>query len=210
MHPNKPSHRFIVSSLALAAALLLAQAKCAAFPARQQEQQQSQQPPPPTSAQNSKPASQQSSALDQPASKQHRVWTNDDLILLRTPADIYLLEKEAKEAAEAEAAADEAAAKSEKQAPPGIKLPATREESEKLLKETQDDIQEETDAVNKLHKELLDTPNEQQAEKQKQIDRITDDLETLQKNLKALQDHVQTLPGKQQENPPAAPQPPPV
>ena len=58
--------------------------------------------------------------------------------MLRTPADNYQVEKEAKEAAEAEAAAKEAAhkaaGKSEKEPPLDIKLPATLEETEKMLK----------------------------------------------------------------------------
>jgi len=217
MNPHKPVQKLGVSSLVLFAAFFFSQIKCNASTARQQEQQQSQsqqQPPPsPTPPHNSQASSQQIPAAEQPAAKQRKVWTNDDIVLLRTPADIYLLEKEAREAAEAEAAAKETANKeaavSGKEPPLDIKLPATPEETEKMLKDMQDDIQEETVAVDKLRKELLDTPAEQQSEKQKESDRLTGNLEILQRDVKALQDHLQTLRGKPQEQNPTAEVPPP-
>jgi hypothetical protein len=218
MNLKHPSQKLGGFSLALTAALLLPQARCDASPARQQGQQQSpskQAPPPPTPqpTQNSQPASQQTPPPDQSAAKQHKVWTNDEVVLLRTPADTYQVEKEAKEAAEAEAAAKEAAIraaiKSEKQPPLNIKLPATPEETEKMLKSTQGDIQEEAFVLDKLKKEVLDAPTEQQAEKQKEIDRLTASLETLRRDEKALQEHLETLRGKSKgTNPPASPGPP--
>jgi hypothetical protein len=137
------------------------------------------------------------------------------VVVLRTPADSYQVEKEAKEAAEAEAAAKvaahKAAGKSEMEPPLDIKLPATSEETKKMLKSALDDIQEETVVLNKLQKELLDAPTEQRAEKQKEIDRLTASLETLRRDVKALQDHLLTFHEKSQgENPPAVPQPPPA
>ena len=154
-----------------------------------------------------------SRALDQLPLKRRKVWTNDEVVSLRTPADDYQVEKEAKEAADAKAAAKEAAIraalKSEKEPPPDIKLPATPEETEKMLKDTQDDIQEEMVILDKLRKELLDAPTEQQVDKQNEIDRLTASLRPLRRDAKALQDHLQTLRGKSQaENlppPPAAP-----
>jgi hypothetical protein len=216
MNLHKPSQTLGQSFVVLIASLLLLQLKCDASPARQQEQQQSQSqqpPPPPTPAQNSQPASQQTQLPDQPAAKQKKVWTEEDVILLRTPADNYQVEKEARGAAEAEAAAKEAARKAaanpEKETPLDIKLPATPEETEKMLKSMQDDIQEETVILDKLQKELLDAPAEQKPEKQKEIDRLTASLETLRRDVKALRDHLQTFPAKPQgENPPAASQPP--
>lgn len=217
------SHRsllqFGASSLTLVAVLFLPQMKCCAFAACQQEQQQSQpqQPPPsPTSsAQNPQPASQQTADPDQPSAKGHKVWTNDDVVLIRTPADNYQMELEAKKAADAKAAAKEAALratlKSEKQPPLDIKLPATAEETEQMIKNTESDVQEETVIFDKMQKELLDTPAEQQAKKQKEIDHLNGLIETSQRDLKALQDHLQALRAKsQKENSPAAPEPPPA
>ena len=213
MNLSEPLPKLGVSVLALYAAVLFAQMKCAASPVWQQERQQSQseqQPPPPRTAQLASP---QAPPADQPTAKQRKVWTNDDLILLRTPADIYLLEKEAKEAAEAEAASKDAALKaaamSGNEPALDIKLPDTPEETEKMLKSSQADLQEETDVLGKLRKEVLDTPEEQQPEKQKQIDHLAGNLETLQRDVKALQEHLQTLREKSQSENPPAPAPPP-
>lgn len=214
MNSTKAYQRLGASSFALGAALFLLHMKCNAAPRQDQQQSQSQQQPPPPS-QNSQSASQQTSPPDQPAPKQKKVWTEEDVILLRTPADNYQVEKEARDAANAKTAAKEAAARASakpgSEPPLNIKLPSTPEETEKMLKSAQDDIQEETLILNNLYKELLDAPTEQQAEKQKEIDRQTKIMETLRKDVKALQDHLQTFSGKpQDENPPAALQPPTV
>lgn len=213
MNFPKRLRRLALSFLGVGAGILFAQLRCIAAPAPQ-EQEQQQQPPPPPPAQNSQPASQQTTPSDQPAAKQKKVWTEEDVILLRTPADNYQVEKEAKESAEAHAAAKEkairTAAKSETP-PPDIKLPATPEETEKMLKDTQEDIQQETDVLAKLRKELPDGSAEEQAQKKKEIDRLDVLLEASQRDLKALQQHLKTLREKPQgENPPATPPPPPV
>jgi hypothetical protein len=221
MNPNKPFQKLGVLSLALGAALFLPQMNSAASPVPQQEQQQSQsqeQPPPPPSTTpppSAQPASDPAPPIGALPVKRRKVWTNDEVIVLRTPADNYQVEKEAKGAAEADAAAKEAArkaaAKPEKEPPLDIKLPATTEETEKMLKGAQDDIQEEEVVLEKLQKELQDTPAEQKAEKQKEIDRLTASLENLRRDVKALQHQLQTFPVKPQgENPPAAPQPRPA
>ncbi len=221
MNSNKLFQKLGVFSLVLGVGLLSSQWDCDAFAATQQEQQQSQsqQPPPPPSP-TPPPSSQPAVSDPKPPVgelpvKRRKVWTNDEVVVLRTPADSYQVDKEAKQAADAEAAAKEAAykavKKSEKEPLLDIKLPATPEETQKMLKSTQDDIQEETIILNKLLKELLDAPPEEQAEKQKEINRITASLETLRRNVKALQDHLQSFSEKPQvENPPVAPQPPPA
>ncbi|HKN76216.1 MAG TPA: hypothetical protein VJW94_13650 [Candidatus Acidoferrum sp.] len=221
MKRKKPFQELGVSFLALGAALLLAPLRCHAVPAGRQEQQQSQQQPPPppspTPPSSSPPASGPVPPIDELPVKRRKVWTNDEVVSLRTPADDYQVEKEAKEAADAKAAAKEAAIraaiKSEKEPPLDIKLPATPEETEKMLKTAQEDIQEETVVLDKLNKELVDTPVEQQADKQKEIDRLTASLETLRRDARALQDHLQILRGKSQAEtpppPPSAPSTPP-
>ncbi len=218
MNLDKTSQTLGISSLVLVVGFFLAAVKCDASAATEQEQQQSQQPPPPPPSPTSPPSAQPASDPEPPIGalpvKRRKVWTNDDVVVLRTPTDNYLAEKEAKRAAEAEAAAKEAArkadAKSDKELPLDIKLPATAEETEKMLKETQIDTQEDIDALDKLHKELLETPAEQQVEKQKEINRLTGNLETLQRDVKALQEHLQSLRKKSQgENPPQLAPPPP-
>lgn len=217
MKPNRSFQRLRISSLALGAVLASAQWQCHASPAQQQEQQQSQsqQPPPSAPRQTSPPTAQQPPEIGQLPVKRRKVWTNDEVVSLRTPADNYVVEREAKEAADAKAAAKEAAIraaiKSEKDPPLDIRLPSTPEETEKMLKNTQDDIQEETVVLDKLHQELLDTSTGQQAEKQKEIDRLTANVATLRRDAKALREHLRMLREKSQgENPPPASQPPSV
>lgn len=174
-------------------------------------QDAAQQPPPAASSQQTAPSSQPAAA-GQPDAKKRKVWTNEDLVALRTPADIYILEKEAREAAEAEAAEKEAAqreaAKAEASASPEAKLPATQEETEKLITNKQGDLDEETAALAKLKTELPDTPAEQQPDKQKEIDRLSADTEALQRDLKILQEHLKTFAPKPEEQtspPPTGP-----
>lgn len=174
-------------------------------------QEAAQQPPPPASSQQTAPSSQPA-AEGQPDAKKRKVWTNEDLVALRTPADIYILEKESREAAEAEAAEKEAAqreaAKAEASTATEAKLPATQEATEKLLSNKQGDLDEETAALAKLKTELPGTPAEQQPDKQKEIDRLSADTEALQRDLKALQEHLKTFAPKPEEQtspPPAGP-----
>ncbi len=216
MNPNQSFLKLGLTSLALGVVLLLAQWKCAGSPAQLQEQQQSQsQPPPPspTPSPSSQPASDPAPPLGPLPVKRRKVWTNDDVVVLRTPTDNYLAEKAAKQAADAEAAAKKASAKAaakyEKEPQLDIKLPDTPEVTEKMVKDTQAEIQEETDVLAKLQKELLDAPAEQQAQMQKEIDHLTEVLETSHRDLKALQEHLQSLREKSQKETSPLPSPPP-
>jgi hypothetical protein len=216
MNHTKHLQKLSVFFLALGAALFLAQLKCDASPSGGQEQQQSQQPPAPpspTPPPSSRPASEPAPPVGELPVKRRKVWTNDDVVDIRTPADNYEMEIEAKKATDAKAAAKEtairAAIKSEKQPPLDIKLPATLEQTDKMITDTQSDIQEETVILDKLHQELDDAPAEEKPQKQKEIDHLNGLLETSQRDLRALQDHLKTLRGKsEEENPPAPPQPP--
>jgi hypothetical protein len=215
MNLHKPFARLAALFPVLVVVFLSVQDKCHASPFQQQEQQQSQQSPPPSSAAptSSQPAPDPATSIGPLPVKRRKVWTNDDVVVLRTPTDNYLAEKEAKQAAEAEAAAKEAAAmaSAEKEAPLGIKLPATVEETEKALQTARDDVQEETVILAQMYKELPVAPSEQQTEKQKDIDRLTANIDTSQRKVKALQQHLQALRAKSHsENPPAPsePQPP--
>ncbi|MGA2095577.1 MAG: hypothetical protein ABSH39_04705 [Candidatus Acidiferrum sp.] len=219
MNLRKPSRILGIAAFAVCWAVLVFCGRCEAFGVQQtdQSQSQSQPPPPPPAAapappQDSQPSATPAPTTEQPTVKKKKVWTNDEVITLRTPADQYQVDKEAKEAAEAAAAAKEAAiraaAKSEQQPPLDFKLPDTAEETEKMLKDTQDDMLEVTVVRDKMVKELPDFPEEQQPAKQKEIDRLTETLVTLRRNSRALQDHLQTFkPKPETVNPPAA-QPP--
>jgi chromosome segregation ATPase len=125
-------------------------------------------------------------------SLKHYVWTNDNIVSLRTPADLYQLEKEAREAAEA-LAQQRAIAERTSQPPLGVKLPATLEETEQAIKDSQDDIQDQKETIARLRKELDESPEEQRAEKTKEIDRRTAVLEASEKELKAFEDRRNEL-----------------
>jgi len=202
MNPSKLFNFRSLAYLVLAGVVVLTPSKGLANTTQRQEQQQAQQPPP---QQNPQPSSQQPTA--QQASKQRKVWTNEDLILLRTPADIYLLEKEAREAAEAEADAAKIAAEGKPviEAPLEIKLPTSIAETQLLLKNKEQEAAEKQAALTSLKAELSDTPLAQQPTKQKEIDTLAADLERAEKERKALQDNLEQL-----NKPPGATTPPPI
>jgi hypothetical protein len=201
-----------LTSLAFAGGLMAIPSHCMARGVQQQEQQQSQQtpPPPPAPPQNSQPASQQAPPTDQPIGKHRKVWTNDDVVLLRTPADNYLAEKEAKEATEAEAAAKLAAQpKAAKEVPLEINLPTSIEETQLLIKNKEQDISDDQATLASLNAELATAAEEQKKAKQKEIEIVAAELDRAQNELKALQDHLVELHTPPASQAPAAPPPPP-
>ena len=212
MNSSKLIHSLGLPYLALAGVLLATPVKCPAGAIQLQEQLQSQPSLP--QQQNPQPSSQQPTSPDKQAPKQRKVWTNEDLILLRTPEDIYLLEKEAREAAEAEAEAEAAKigaeAKPVTEAPLEIKLPTSIEETQLLLKNKEQEVADKQAALASLKDELPNTAPEQQPAKQKNIDALSADLQTAEKERKALQDNLERLnkpPGT--ATPPATSAPPP-
>jgi hypothetical protein len=206
--------RLGIISPALGVLLVLAQSSCVTSAGERHERQQvpAQQPPPPTPApaQNSQPVTQQTSQANQSAAKQRKIWTNEDLVLLRTPADIYMLEKEEKEAAEAEAAAKLAA---ERELPRGVpmefKLPATIEETQLLIKEKEAEVSDAKAKLTGLNLEIESMPNEQGEAKQTDIKIAAAQLDLVRNELKALQEHLVELQkppaGQSQGTPPLPP-----
>jgi hypothetical protein len=132
--------------------------------------------------------------LQLPLTKTKRVWTNDDLESSRSPVDQYLVDKEAREAADAAEAAAHAIAS--EQAMAGLKMPATVEETQRAIDDAQQDINDQNDALDRLNKELESAPAEQKAGIQRELDRHTTGVQTSQQELKALQDHLKQLNGK--------------
>ena len=213
----------LASMAAAGFALLLGAASCPAFADWRQEQQSSQQ------SSGSRQSSQTQAAPAQPATppltnpqysdtekKTRKIWTEDDLIALRTPMDIYLLEKEAREAAEAEAeAAAEAAAqkasdqKAAAEDKPTIDLPPTIEATQDLIKSKQQQVDDEQNGLERMTNQLPNTPEDQKPALQKEIDRVTADLPKTQLELKQLQDHLDALTKAQLNAPPPAENPPP-
>jgi cell division protein FtsL len=143
--------------------------------------------------------------------KTGKVWTNEELVSLRTPADIYLMEKAAQEEAAAKAAADKAAAQEADAAKPGeatVSLPATILETQKLIKDKQEQISDEQSNLDRMTKELPDAPEDQKPAMQKEIERMTADLPKAQNDLKQLTDHLEKLNNAQAQQAPPAPTPP--
>jgi hypothetical protein len=204
-------HRRILrmASLALGAFLPVAPGWLVVCAAQLNERQQSQQPPPPP-PQNSEPTSQPAPLPDAPVGKQRRVWTNDDVVQLRTPADNYLVEKEAREAAEAEARAKSAAQpQGAKEAPLEIKLPSSIEETQLLLKNKEQDISDDQAALVSLNTELTNLSDEAKKAKQKEIGIVAAELDRARNELKALQEHLVELHKPPASESTAAPPPPP-
>jgi hypothetical protein len=132
--------------------------------------------------------------LQLPLTKTKKVWTNDDVESARSPIDQYLLDKEAREAADAAQAAADAIAS--ERAVAGIKMPARVEETKRAIDDTTQDINDQNDALDRLNKELGSAPDEQKAGIQREIDRHTTGVHTSQQELKALQEHLKQLNSK--------------
>ena len=100
-------------------------------------------------------------AKDSPsAPKKHRVWTDDEVSTLRTPADDYVEQKQAADAATAAAAAAAAEqakskAKSEKVvAPPRLSNPKSPEDADRMIAWENRDVDAQTEYVDKLRAQL--------------------------------------------------------
>jgi hypothetical protein len=147
---------------------------------------------------------------DPSAPKPKKVWTNDDVISLRSPADTYRAEKEAQEAADAEAAVKKAElARQIKEAGLTIKLPPTPEETEQLIKDKEEQIKDFQERLNQLNHDLPDAPAQRKAATQEQIEALTSNVQKDQLERKVLEDHLKDLTKGKPGKPPTAPPPPP-
>jgi hypothetical protein len=97
--------------------------------------------------------------------KTHKVWTNDEMNSLRSPADTYAQEKEAQAAAAASAKAapankQPAPASPPQGGPPALANPRTADEADKMIAWENRDIAAQEEMVTSLRKELLEAPPE--------------------------------------------------
>jgi hypothetical protein len=199
---------FSISSLSLGAALSLTPLanRPAVWQAQEQPSSQIQQQPPQQQQSAQQPSNSQPS--QQPEAKQKKVWTNDDVVSLRSPADVYLAEKEAQDAAAAEAAAKGAAkTKLVDGAEPTEKLPSSGLETQKLIAAKESQIADDQQALDRYTAELPTEPAERKDRMQEEIKRITGDLPKERLKLKMLQEHLDEL-NKAQLNGTTAPPPP--
>jgi hypothetical protein len=224
--PTVPRFGQFVGLTAVGFALLVGATTCPAFVDWRQEQQSSHQSSESQHSSQTQATPAQAAATQTNAQysntekKTRKIWTEDDLIALRTPMDIYLLEKEAQEAAEA-AAADEAAAqkasdqKAAEEDKPTISLPPTIEGTQDLIKSKQEQIDDEQNGLDRMTNELPNAPEDQKEAMQKEIDRVTADLPKIRLELKQLEDHLEALtkaqlngaPPAENPAPPSNPQP---
>jgi hypothetical protein len=123
------------------------------------------------------------------------------------PADEYLLEKEAQANALAEAARRVASAESENHPAEAAnqnlahtKLPATIEETQRMIDEDLRDMDGEEAELPLAQKVLDAATEEQKAEKQKQLDRLTQNLAVARAELKDPQHHLEVLRKKPIDN----------
>jgi hypothetical protein len=162
-------------------------AASALAPPNQVSQQQQGQPAPIAPVQNS----------DRPA-HQIKIWTNEDLLETRTPADRYIFAKEDK------AAADQAA---QFQSLISCFAPdhhePTAEETQKDISDTTKSIAEAEESVAQARRLVQEDPENLRTRDQSELNRRTAELNRLLDHLHTLQDRLQQLaPKPAGENPP--------
>jgi hypothetical protein len=125
--------------------------------------------------------SPEATAKDSPsAPKKHRVWTDDEVSTLRTPADDYVEQKQAAEAATASAAAAAELAKSKSKSekvvkgPPRLSNPKSPEDADHMIAWENRDVDAQQEYVDKLRTQLEQAggPEERERLEQKLTQRI--------------------------------------
>jgi hypothetical protein len=126
-----------------------------------------------------------------------KVWTNDDLVSTRTPADLYMFQKEA------QAAANDAAVMN------AVSSCFASGHDEAAIAQTQRSIQETTNSVRDAEGAIAQATREYQAapanlraRNQLELDRRTAELEALRRQLRTLQDRLQQLTADSDETQP--------
>jgi hypothetical protein len=208
-----PRRLLVVRTHVLAGVILLSLAALAqsAHARQQQEQQTSQSQQQASQPQQDSPAPLKPEAESGPKPK--KVWTNDDVVSLRTPADVFLAEKEEQDAANAKASAKKAdLAKQVKEARLTLELPATTEETQRLIKVREDQAGDLQKRLDQLDHDLSDGEELQRAIIQQHIETVTNDLRKVQLEIKVLRTHLEdiakTAPAEPSPAPPPSPEKP--
>jgi uncharacterized protein YicC (UPF0701 family) len=140
------------------------------------------------SQETSAPSPEPSHDTQQVAPHLAKIWTNDDVVALRTPMDIYVLEKEAR------AAAEEAFAYQRLLACFAFDQPAgSREETELEIKSTNQAIDDSQEAVTQARLQLANSPETLRLRNQLELTRRTAELDELRAKLAALQKRLSEL-----------------
>jgi HSP90 family molecular chaperone len=140
----------------------------------------------------------------------HKVWTNDDLIALRTPTDTYVIEHEAESPAILEKAKPsiESSKPNDRPVlatPATIHLPETAEETQRMIDQELRDINAEEASFSQLQQRMDAARGQERETIQRQIERLKGNLEAGRQELKVLQDHLDMLKKKADDNKLAAP-----
>jgi hypothetical protein len=190
---RSPLPRTCKRYIALGAMLFLVSAPSKCMGPQQATQSQQQSSETQQQSQQQKPSETPAQPLPESGSKPRKIWSNDDVVSLRTPADNYLAEKEMQKAADAEAATKKAElARQIKEAGLTVELPSTSEGTEGLIK-----IKEEQAKDLQVRLDLLNHDLPEAAKKapiQQQIEAVSHDLRKIQLEIKVLQSHLESFP----------------
>jgi hypothetical protein len=146
----------------------------------------------PSRAQDSPDAkSPQATVKDSSSTKKHRVWTDDEVSTLRTPADNYVDQKQAAEAANAAAAAAEHAKskpKSDKPVggPSRLSNPKSPDDADRMIAWENRDVDAQQEFVDKLRTELQQATPEDRDRLEKNLAQRIQILEEIKKERDAL------------------------
>jgi hypothetical protein len=160
------------------------------------------------SAQETAP-SPQSAASEKPESKSgpqkvRKVWTNDDIGSVRSPADIYTEEKQTQASRTSPAA--KPASSNDKPAPappqpggpPALTNPKTADQADSMIAWENRDIEAQQGTIARMQKELDEAPPERREALQKSLQQHMQVLAETRKELEALQAKKEEL-----QNPPS-------
>jgi len=126
---------------------------------------------------------------DRPAATHKvKVWTNEDLIATRTPADIYIFAKEGQAAAQLEEGFAEIASCFAFGQPEG-----NAEETQKAIDSTMESIQDSELAVAQARRALIAAPENLKLRNQMELAQRTAELNHAREQLWKLQEHLQEI-----------------
>jgi hypothetical protein len=123
-----------------------------------------------------------------PTTHKGKVWTNEDLIATRTPADIYIFQREEQAAAEQDAAFSSIASCFAFGQAEG-----NAEETQKEIDATLQSISDSEDAVAQSRKALRTSPDNLRLRNQMELAQHTAELNHARERLWKLQEHLQEI-----------------
>jgi len=134
----------------------------------------------------------QAPARDASAPKKHKIWTDDEVSTLRTPADDYVEQKQAAESAAAAAAAavaEQAKSKPKSEkivAPPRLSNPKSPEDADRMIAWENRDVDAQTEYVDKLRTQLEQASPEEREQLEKKLTQRIQIVEDTKKERDAL------------------------